>query len=395
MITTQQATGNIDAAQRRVDMADKIYLLQPEEAPFAALLRKLSRKTTINPEFSWLEDEATPWVDAINNGAGYASGATSLVVDNGGYFAAGDLIKVFRTGETFRVTAVATNTLTVTRGWGSTAAALVDNDVLLVMGTAFSEGALAATARHTVKVKKFNYTQIFKTSVKLTKTLEASGLYAVSSERAFQRQKKAREHNWSINRQLWFGARNENLSATDAPIRSSGGITHFVTTNKTSLANDAAVTLAALDAFLESVFFYGSGTRWCFLSPHMATLINALGQAKLQLQHVTLGRAQENVAFGLSVTKYVSPHGICYFVYDRALKDWITLTGSNAAGKVMFALDFDPEEGIAYRPLTGRDTKFGADIQPPDADYTLDEYLTECGLQVGQEKRHGIFEVIA
>lgn len=393
ILTTQEATGNIEQTQRKVDMSESIYLLQPEEAPFTALVRKLSKRTSKNPKYEWLEDEQVPWVDQINNGAGYAAGATSLVVDNGGYFAVADLVRVFRTNEVFRVTAVATNTLTVTRGWGSTAAALVDNDFLEILGPAIAEGQAVGTARMTKKVPKFNYTEIFRHPLKVTKTLEASDLYG-GNERAFQRRKTAIQHNMAIERALWFGARNEDLTATDAPIRSTGGVVSFVTTNKTSLANDAALTLAAFDAFWETVFFYGSGTRWAFASPHMMTLINALGQSKLQLYQMPLGQAK-GVTFGIAVTQYVSPGGTVNLVNTRLFKDWIASTGSNAAGKLLIALDFDPMDGVAYRYLPGRDTSLETDLQVRGDDFVQDAYLTECGLQIAQEKRHGILEIIA
>lgn len=395
ILTTQEATGNIEGSQRVVDMADTIYLLQPEESPFAALVRKLSSKAVDNPEFSWLEDQQVPWKDQINNGAGYASGATDLIVDNAAFFAPFDIIRCLRTAEAMRVTAVntGTNTITVTRGWGSTAAALVDNDVLINLAAAFKEGDVSGQPRMTKKVKRFNYTQIVRHSAKLTGTLEASRLYGTNSERRRQQRKIAMQHNLAINRQLWFGARNENVAAADAPIRSSGGIISFVTTNKTSLANDGALTLATFDAFLETAFFYGSGRRWGFASPKMMTLINGLAQGKLQVYQLELGKAQ-NQTFGIHVTRYVSPHGVLYFVYDRALADWVASTGSNAQGKVMIALDFDPDDGVGYRYLRGRNTKLHQGVQANDADFWLDEYRTECGLICAQERRHAILEIV-
>lgn len=391
VILPGQTTGNIETAQRKVDMANTIYLLQPEETPFATLVRRLSKRATINPVFDWLEDEAVPYVDAINNGAGYLSTDTAIVVDNGGYFAANDIVKVFRTGETMRVTGVATNTLTVTRSWGATAAAaLLDNDVLMIMGPAYAEGAGKGAARMTKKVKKTNYTQIFRQPIKLTGTLEASGLYGTSSERSFQRAKKAKEHNWAIERAFFFGEKNEDLSGD--PIRSTGGLHEFITTNVTSLANDAALTLAALDLHLESLFAYGSGERWAFVSPHMASVINALGQAKLQIQQHEVGRAGD-VKFGLHVTDYLSPFGIVHFVMAKMLKDFVAATTPFIAGKVMYSLDFDPEDGVAYRFLSGRDTSLRTNIQANDVDAWEDEYLTECGLQVAQERKHGRLQI--
>lgn len=391
IIGTQEATTNIEQTQRVVDMRDTIYLLQPEETPFTALVRKLSKKDAKNPKFDWLEDEQVPWMTAINNGAGYTAGATSIVVDDGPFIAVGDIIKVFKTGEAMRVTAVATNTLTVSRGWGSTAAALVDNDIVMVLGPAIAEGQSVGAARMTVKVPKFNYTEIFRHPVKVTKTLEASALYG-GNERNTQRRKVAIQHNMAIERALWFGTRVENTTATDAPIRSTGGVTSFVTTNKTSLANDAALTLAAFDAFWETVFFYGSGMRWAFASPHMMTLINALGQSKLQLYQQPLGQAK-NQTFGIAVTQYVSPHGTVNLIHTRLFKDWVAATTPFASGKVLIALDFDADDGVAYRAL--RDTSLMTELQVRGDDFFLDEYLTECGLQLAQEKRHGILEIIA
>ncbi len=393
MIGTQESTINIDQSQRVVDMADSIYLLQPEDNPFQALLRKISKRSAKNPEYSWLEDEQVPWTDVA--AAAWLVGATTITMTNGGYFAAGDIIKVFRTAEVMRVTSVAVNVITVVRGWGGTTAVAGNiGDVIIILGPAIAEGQPVGAARMTKKVKKRNYTQIFRHPVKVTKTLEASALYGTPSERAFQRRKIAFQHLTAIERALWFGVANEDVSAADAPIRSTGGVTSFVVTNKTSLANDAALTLAAFDAFWETVFFYGSGTRWAFASPHIMTLVNALGQSKLQLMQMDLGKVRDQV-FGISVTQYVSPHGIVNLVMTRQFKDWIASTGSNAAGKVLIALDFDPEDGVAYRYLQSRDTQLLTDLQQPGDDFYLDEYKTECGLMLAQEKRHGILEVIA
>ncbi len=70
-----------------------------------------------------------PFVHQINGAI--LAGATAIVVDDGGNFAAGDIIE-FEDGEQAFVLSVATNTLTVIRGWnGTTAAAQADNAVIL------------------------------------------------------------------------------------------------------------------------------------------------------------------------------------------------------------------------------------------------------------------------
>jgi hypothetical protein len=129
-------------------MAQEILLLEPDAAPLTVITKNINKKATVNPKFQWLEDELDPRFDRINNGAGYASGATSIVVDNGAYFEVQQIVYVTRTKESMRVTAVAgTNTLTVVRGVGSTAQALVDNDELLIANTAQPEGDVSRVAR--------------------------------------------------------------------------------------------------------------------------------------------------------------------------------------------------------------------------------------------------------
>lgn len=132
-VTGVRDTANIQTAKLKIDMSEKIALLQPSATPFITFLKRAKGNTEVanNPKFSWLEDNLGARWDAINNVAGYGDAATSLVVDNGAYFSAGDIVKVPRTKEVLLVSSISTNTLTVVRGFGTTAAAaLVDNDPL-------------------------------------------------------------------------------------------------------------------------------------------------------------------------------------------------------------------------------------------------------------------------
>jgi hypothetical protein len=299
-------------------------------------------------------------------------------------------VKVFRTGEVFRVTAVndATSTLTVSRNWdgGPTNRLLNNGDALFIIGGAHKEGAPLGDARATKKVPVTNYCEIFRTPVKLTKTLAASKLYGVASERAYQRMKAGREHNMQMERAFWFGVKREDLSGTE-PIRSTGGVFSFITTNKTTLANEAAFTKAEFDKFLESVFFYGSDERWVFASPRMMSLINAFADNAIRVMQLEVGRTAERT-YGIQISRYQSAHGIVNLVLTRLFKDY--RTSGNIAGKVLVAVDID-NDAAAYRYL--RNTQLRTDIQTPGDDAFVDEYLTECGLQFGQERRHGILEI--
>ncbi|WP_175404760.1 SU10 major capsid protein, partial [Endozoicomonas atrinae] len=55
----------------------------------------------------------------------------------------------------------------------------------------------------------------------------------------------------------------------------------------------------------------------------------------------------------------------------------------------MIALDFSY---IKYRYLDGRDTQLLKDRQGNDADAVKHEYLTECGVEMLQDKVHSVFK---
>jgi hypothetical protein len=81
------------------------------------------------------------------------------------------------------------------------------------------------------------------------------------------------------------------------------------------------------------------------------------------------------------VSKYVSPHGILNIVKHPLFEGYY-----NGMGMI---LDLD---NVKYRPLKGRDTKLETNIQPNDADYYKDQYLTEAGIMVKLPKTHAVIK---
>jgi len=366
-----RSTGNIEQRQRKVDMSDVIAQLQPSAAPLTVLLMKLQKRTCYNPRFEWLEDDLAARWDQINNAAGYTATATSLIVDNAIYFTPRDVVKVPRTGEAMLVTsvAVATNTITVIRGYGTTAsAALVDNDYLVILGNVNQEGAASPEIKTTRVVSKFNYTQIFRKPFGTTGTAQSSELYG-GPDLAYQRKKMGIEHSIDIERAFLFGEPKEDLTQPQ-PQRMTGGVMYFITSNRYNV--NGALTDAKLEDFCRMLFKYGSDVKFLFCSPIVLSAISSLARDRLQL-------VPRDQTYGLSITRYVSPHGELNIVKHRLLE---TAYDGYAIG-----LDL---KNLYYRPLDGRDTTLRTNIQANDVDGELDEYLTEAGLQLTLEKTHGI-----
>lgn len=370
MITQQRTTGNILQARRVIDVRKKIDVLEPDSAPLLQLTRKMEKKVAINPKFSWLEEESLVKSDQINNGAGYTSGATSIVVDNGSRFRAGDVVKHLTSGEQMLVTAVSTNTLTVTRGWGVTAAAaFTDNDYVLIVGNANKEHATKRAQKIGDQVERVNYTQIFRTPFGISRTAMNSEMNGGNDKKQI-RMMQLIEHDKEIERGFWFGEPKEDTS-TD-PIRATGGADYWIATN----AQNMGLTMTELEfgTFLRTGFRYGGKTKYLFTAPIGVQAIEYWAKQKLQI-------LPKEKTYGLSIAQYLSPFGVVNIVLSNLFAE------TTLFGGYMYLIDI---EGLEYRYLENSDTKLKTNIQDPSADGEEDEFLTEAGLGFNNEKKSAV-----
>lgn len=355
-----------------IDMGKEISLLSPNETPILTLLTKKGKKETKTPRFEWLEDDLGEVWSAINYPDGYSSTDINLTVDDATIFCENDIVQVTRTGELLRVTAVIpeSNIITVVRGWGSVPAdEIYDNDPLLIIGNANAEGSFVRRAVSTIARLNYNFTQIFRTPINITATARSSATWD-GGDLAYMRFKKGIEHALDIERTFLFGERREDLSE-GAPRRSTGGIIASITTNRFNAMG--SLDESTFNNFLSQVFRYGSQTKYLFCSGELITRISSWAHGLLQY------RPADTVA-GIAITEYISPHGRVLLIPHRML------TGS-VYGRYGIIVDLNE---LTYRYLTDRDTKLYTNIQPAGYDGEIDEYLTECGLEMRCEAKHGL-----
>lgn len=378
--TGQRTTGNVLSSQRTIDISDDVFLLEADVTPLLVISRMATKAKTSDPLFSWLNDAGETRFDAVNNGAGYADNATSVVVDTGTLFAADDVVFVPRTGELISVTSISTNTLTVVRGVaGSTAAALVDNDPLLIIGTAAEEGSRSPEPRSDNPTKVDNYTQIFKTTVEASGTWGSSANVTSEHDWNLQRRKQANEHKKDIEYAFLFGKPATATGANGKPRRFTGGIKHYLDQN----TQDAGGTLteAEWETWMRSGFRYGTGTKTVIASPLVISVLNAYALGKYQVVN------DKATTYGVNVMNLVSAHGSVNLVEHKLLEGAVY-------GGYAFMLD-TKGAGLKYRYLDGgpfgsRDTKLLTNRQESDRDGRRDEWISEVGLQVGHAKHHAV-----
>lgn len=371
-------TTGIARERRDLDVAKEIARLVPDANPFLTILQRAKKANTRTAEFSWYDYEPGAWwtqTDLLSDEDG-SHGAT-LKVKDATIFRPSDIIKVPRTGEVMRVTAISetvnNNTITVERGYGTTSSANLNKvDWLMRLGNAMQEFSSAPEAKIAQPAKGYNYTQIFRRPFDQSMTSEREALKTNETERNRLRKDQALEHKLDIERALIFGERKEDVGNKR---RMTGGLLSFLSTNWSDMGG--TLTETKFEEFCERLFAHGSNKKLLVCSYRVGSIINQFAMDKIQT------RSGEST-YGIRIKTYESFHGDLMIVPSRTLeKEYMGLA---------FGVDMDY---IQYRPLNGRDTTLRTNIQANDADGWRDEYLTEVGLQVRLEKVHAVMEKAA
>lgn len=374
-------TNAILAAQKVLDVSDKIYLLEPNAAPLYVLVSKLSKASAINPAFSWFEDELTPsWTTFAVSAVSGTSGSTTVITAANAYINQFDLLKVPSTGEVMLCTTVTSTAVTCIRGYGTTAnasaAAAAD---ILILGPAFAEGSLGTDLKttSTVTEEKTNYCQLFRKSVELTRTLANTETYG-GPERNLQRKKKGIELMRDFERMFLYGElKVDTTNAGSHARRTMKGINSFISTNYTNAGG--TLTEAEFEGFLRTVFRYGGSSRYLFCSPLIISVISQWAQGKLQV-------FPKDKTYGVAITQYLSPQGSVNLVREYMLENAGGVSSSSYYAGYGFALAL---EELTYRYLQNRDVQLETDIQANGDDCYKDQYICEVSLEMHQEKMHG------
>ena len=356
------------------DVSDLVGLISPFDTPLLDAIGspRYSAKST---RHEWFEDQLNPNFSAINNGAGYDDGATSWVVDDGSVFRVGDIIRPEGSDEVLQVTAISTNTLTVTRAYGgSTAAAVVDNQTVNVIGHAALEGEDAAASTHRSRVRKTNYTQIFTESVTISGSMDAVGLHAVEREFDYQVIQRLRELMRSLEQTVICGFKAAvNAQGSASVRRTMGGLLQFIT----GVVDDnsaAALDEATLNASLRNVWDKGGRPTAIVCNGFQKRKISSFIQSNRRYE-------PESAALRNVVDVYESDFGVQRVILSR----WVP------SDKILL-LDLDK---LQVMPLQGR--SFFVKPLAESGDFRKAQLIGEYTLEIqnGGDGGHGVITNLA
>lgn len=388
-----------ETVQKRVFIGEADVLRNPSLTPLFTLVTKIGnrKKTTASTRIEWIEDDYVGhWGQANNGTTDYSSVATNILVVDGTLFAVNDLIAIPKANansaaeEVARVTAIATNTLTITRGIGGAGADTIGATAdLRILASAYAEGANFGTVRTTSKVVNISYTQIFRRPVQINKSMVAQAQFGPANERLFQRRKALEEHRKEIESAgLWSRASESLALGAPGTVRTSMGLKSRINTNVYN-ANQT-LTEGGLESFAELAFatYFEGNEKLLVAAKRVISAFDffALGHQRTQ---------QSETLYGVKVKRYVTSHGDFMITRDLLLENGPA--NGLGWGDEAYALDVD---SIEFAPLSGngenRDTHLLTDVVKDGSDKYADEYLTEGGWVLRHEPRHArIYNVTA
>ncbi len=357
------------------DVADLIGIVSPYETPLLDALGDPLRASQ-STHHEWLEDELLPNKDSIDDSSiSSPSTETAFDVANGSRFRVGDQIQVEGSEELILVTAVSSDTLTVTRGYaGTTAEDLVDAQVINILGNAALEGADKPAVRFTNRTRCSNYTQIFTSAVEVSGTDMAASQLGLSDEMDYQKQERLRELIRDLENTVINGGEPASAAqGSDTVRRTMKGIAQHLGTNVFVTGDSGFPAGSDLD---EEKINYVLRNIWENSNGNVDTIVVG-GFQKRKINGFLSGLRSygaSDTAYRDLVSIYESDFGVCRIIASR----WM-------AQDAVLMLD---SSRVSVLPLAGRSFHFKP--LASSGDYECGELIGEYTLELKNEAAHGL-----
>ena len=417
MFLGMRGTGDWVTGQRPLNWREQILYLYPNgQAPLTAILSMLGSEKVDDPQFHWWTQEQSAVAGAVA-GVYTLPDLTAPYVGGG---VAGDVVYVqvttdlanrirsghqilLRDASDYRVDVVGKVT-GVTRGTINSVLAvkmlenddnspgvgghdLSDCDNFKIIGNINPEGGEMPDAIALNPVKVYNYTQIFRTPLSLTRTalktrLRTGDQYQKAKSEALEM------HSWEMELAYLWGIRTENIGDNGKPERTTMGVINFIRQYAAANCDDYTLNAAYagqawavggelwFKAMLELIFRYGSSEKLCLCGSGFLLGIDALATAGAQ---INIQPAQK--VYGMEIRQWLTPFGSInikthpLFSYDATTRNMaVILEPKELGNRFIDDTSFYGEgsqkshpEGYGARRIDGRN----------------EEFLTESGLEFG------------
>jgi hypothetical protein len=403
-----RGTGDWVTDERPKNWREGILRLYPNGmAPLTAIMSKMKSRKVDDPEYNWwtkpmptqggtvsglyTESSLTTAISAAGtSGATYYAKVAEAVADE---FRAGhQAILRYSSDPTMDVNCEVT---AVTKNGANSVLAVKlleadDNslvsgnnltkcDSILIVGNINAEGASMPSAIAYKPTKLYNYTQIFRSPLSITRTAQRTKLRTGDAYKEAKRE-ALELHSIEMEKAFIFGEKTEGTGDNGKPKRTTQGIIPCIRENVS--ANVLNYTLDAdfsgkvwtdggddwLDETFELLFRYGSEEKLAFVGSGALLGINKLVKAKGYY-----GFTPQTKSYGIKVLEWVTPFGVVYMKTHP-------LFTHNAADRYSMLI-IEPAL-LQYCYID--DTTFKPDKSSGAAsiDGLEEEYLTEAGMEL-------------
>lgn len=222
-------TGVNVSTQLTQDMAQKSFssmitrLMPNGQAPLFGITSMLESEIAVAPEHGFFT-KTLLFPQMQVSAAGQTAGDTTFTVGSTANVIIGMIMRVNSTGENVIINSIVSATqVTVTRSFGTTAAAAIGASVFLYqVGNAYEEASLRPAALVINPVRITNLTQIFRNSWAISGTVQATKMIAGGDNVSENKQDCAAFHAIMIEEALIFGQKSQSVR-NGQPIRSMDG----------------------------------------------------------------------------------------------------------------------------------------------------------------------------
>lgn len=381
----QRTTAAVTAARIKLDVDPKLFNVSADLAPMYAFFKKLKKvHKTKNPLNYWYNtDELYKYV--TTNGTTTAAGTTLTVATPGGdRVNPGTLLKVQRTGEVMRVSAVGSATsLTVVRGVGGTSgAATVTGEDILILGSAHLEGTTSGSGISSEPgTAIYNVCQTFRQPVDLSARDLVIDVYGGDEKTRLIRDAKMKMMGDIETSLLTSNAR----STSDPTIM--GGLEYFATDNAVNVGG-ALTEQVLIDSFIIPFFRVNASKKnlMVFAGEKFCRALNLFGLDNIRY-------APSDTGIGINVLKYKSSFGEFEVFQHGGLtpEGYTDVTAANLGlqgyfyGANLDLIELVEMEGRGMKLRLGNPE---TGINAPDVDGWKSEWLADISLKVKGNRNH-------
>jgi hypothetical protein len=370
-----RTTGTINTETRNKRFVeDMLQELEPEAGPLTTIMSRLGADTATDTKVEWFEDQLLPDFDVL--AGALAAGDATMTVTNYKFYRKGDLVRV-NDNEVVRVSATPSSaTVTITRGFGSIAAAAAGvGSRLFILSSAGMEFDTYRDQLTTQKVPRYNYIQAEASPCSFTNEDMATETFA-GKEMPNEHKKSMVEQKKKMEKGNMLGQPYLDSSGS-YPVRAMGGLEYYIQTNVKDCSG--GFTEPEFEDFIRVWFRYGAREKVLFCSPKVIQSVNGFQRSKLQTF------SDENT-YGVTMTEYKNAGRRVMLVEE------ILLTNQNLndlTGIAGHAIGIDPNNVKLYY-LQGNATEMYENVQNPGVKGRIDEVRGSWSMGVFLEQTHAL-----